>query len=395
MVVAAADELPRLLIELGVVIVALALLARVSNRFALSPIPLYLLAGLAVGEPGPVHIDVSHAFVSTAAEIGVVMLLLALGLQFTAEELQAGLRSGLPAGIFDAVANFTPGVAAGLFLGWGTVGALLLGGVTYISSSGIISKLLGDLGRLSNRETPVILTVLVFEDLVMAVFLPVVAVLATGAALSGSGLVKTFGSLGAVALALFVALRHGQRVSRVVQHRSDEVLLLSLVGLTCLVAGIAEGVGASAAIGAFLVGIAIADPVAERAEGLVGPLRDLFAALFFFLFGLQVNAADLVPVVGPAVTLAAVTVGTKVLTGWWAARRAGVGARGRLRAGTALVARGEFSIVIAEIGVAAGVAAGLGPLAAAYVLVLAVVGPVLARFYPPERTRRRVPASAG
>lgn len=225
------------------------ILARVSSRFALSPIPLYLLAGLAVGEQGPVHIDVSHAFVSTGAEIGVVMLLLALGLRFTAEELQAGLRSGLPAGIFDAAANFTPGFAAGLLLGWGTVGALLLGGVTYISSSGIISKLLGDLGRLSNRETPVILTVLVFEDLVMAVFLPVVALVATGAALSGSGLVKTLGSLGAVALALFVALRHGRRVSRVVQHSSDEVLLLSLVGLACVVAGIAEGAGEGLACG--------------------------------------------------------------------------------------------------------------------------------------------------
>lgn len=387
---AAAHELPRMLVELGVVVLVLALLSRLSHRFALSPIPLYLLAGLAVGEPGPLALDVSHDFVATGAQIGVVMLLLALGLQFTADELRTGLRDGWTAGVFDLVASFVPGFVAGLAFGWGPVGAFLLGGVTYVSSSGIVSKLLGDLGRLSNRETPVILAVLVFEDLVMSIYLPVAAVLAAGSVFSGSGLVKAAGSFAAVALALYLAMRHGHRVSRLVQHRSDEVLLLSLIGITCLVAGIAEGVGASAAVGAFLVGLALANPVSERAAGLVEPLRDLFAALFFFLFGLQIDASDLVPVLLPAVALAAVTAATKVLTGWWAARRQGIGSKGRLRAGVALVARGEFSIVIAELGVAAGLDARLGPLAAAYVLVLAVAGPILARFYPPVRARQRV-----
>lgn len=137
--------------------------------------------------------------------------------------------------------------------------------------------------------------------------------------------------------------------------------------------------GVSAAVGAFLVGIAVADPVSERASTLVGPLRDLFAALFFFLFGLQIDVGDLVPVLVPAALLAAVTAAGKVFTGSWAARRAGIAARGRRRAGTALIARGEFSIVIAELGVAAGVERQLGPLAAAYVLMLAVAGPLAAR----------------
>lgn len=121
---------------------------------------------------------------------------------------------------------------------------------------------------------------------------------------------------------------------------------------------------------------------ASRAANLIGPLRDLFAATFFFLFGLQVNLAELPPVLVPAVTLAVVTAATKIFTGWWAARRAGVARRGRIRAGTALVARGEFSIVIAELGIAAGVDERLGPLAAAYVLTLAIAGPLLARFTP-------------
>lgn len=376
------EHLSRVLTEFGVVILALALLARVSHRFGISPIPLYLLAGLAVGEQGLVTLDVSRDFVATGAEVGVVLLLLALGLQFTAEELRVGLRTGLPAGAFDAAMNFTPGFAAGLVLGWGVATAFLLGGITYISSSGIISKLLGDLGRLANRETPVVLTILVIEDLAMTVFLPIAAALAAGSALTGGRVLTIAASFTAVAVALFLALRRGRHISRVVAHRSDEVLLLSIIGLSFVIAGIAEHVGVSAAVGAFLVGIAVADPVAARAANLVGPLRDLFAAVFFFLFGLQVNAADLVPVLFPAIALAAITAATKILTGWWAARRAGIARSGRLRAGTALVARGEFSIVIAEIGIAAGVQARLGPLAAAYVPVLAVAGPLVARISP-------------
>jgi monovalent cation:H+ antiporter-2, CPA2 family len=150
-------------------------------------------------------------------------------------------------------------------------------------------------------------------------------------------------------------------------------------------------------VGAFLLGIALSSEVAERTRVLLGPLRDLFAAMFFLFFGLQIDPATLQPVFLPALLLAVVTAATKIYTGWWAAGRIGVAARGRFRAGTALVPRGEFSIVLAGIGVAAGLEPALGPLAAAYVLVLAVGGPVLARysdaiverFLPAKPTRAR------
>jgi len=147
-----------------------------------------------------------------------------------------------------------------------------------------------------------------------------------------------------------------------------------------VVAGVASRLQVSAAVGAFLVGIALSGPVQERASLLVSPLRDLFAATFFLFFGLQIDPADLVPVAAVAGGLALVTATTKVGTGWWAAAREGIARPGRLRAGTALVARGEFSIVIAGLGVAAGIEPDLGPVAAAYVLLLAVAGPVLTRF---------------
>ena len=141
------------LVELGAVILALALIARIMHRFGISPVPAYLLAGLAVGQRGVLRLDLSADFVSLGSEIGVVLLLLTLGLQYTADDLRVGLRDNAAAGVVDAVANFSPGVGAGLLLGWDLRAALVLGGVTYISSSGIIAKTLADRRRLGNRET--------------------------------------------------------------------------------------------------------------------------------------------------------------------------------------------------------------------------------------------------
>ncbi|MDP9005429.1 MAG: cation:proton antiporter [Actinomycetota bacterium] len=367
------------LVQLGVIVLALAVLARLADHTGFSPIPFYLLAGLVVGDGGLVGLELGDDAVAIGSEIGVVLLLLALGLEYTSEELGSNLRTGLPVGLVDLVANALPGVVAALVLGWSATGAVLLGGVTYISSSGVISKVLADLDRLGNRETPSILSVLVMEDLAMAVYLPVLAVLLAGGSVV-AGLVSVVVSLVAVASILFVALRHGATISRALLSRSDEALLLGVLGLTLVVAGVAAQLQVSAAVGAFLVGIAVGGTAQERATLLVRPLRDLFAAAFFFFFGLQIDPAGLRPALGTALALAVVSAATKVATGWWAARRIGVARPGRLRAGTALIARGEFSIVIAGLGVAAGVEGDLGPVAAAYVLILAITGPLVTRW---------------
>ena len=171
----------------------------------------------------------------------------------------------------------------------------------------------------------------------------------------GGGTVTVLVALAAVFVILFIALRHGALVSRLVWSKNAEVLLLSVLGITILVAGVAAQVKASAAVGAFLVGIAISGHVAVRAERVLSPLRDLFASVFFLFFGLSTDPRDLVPVLIPAVILAVVTMGTKVLTGYLAARKAGIGEAGRWRTGFALTPRGEFSIVIAGVAVASGI----------------------------------------
>ncbi|MEU1265592.1 cation:proton antiporter [Streptomyces cellulosae] len=369
-----------MLIELGAIILALGLLGRLAGRVGFSPIPLYLLAGLAFGHGGILPLQASEEFTAVGAEIGVVLLLLMLGLEYSASELVTNLKTQYPSGAVDFVLNAVPGAVAALILGWGPVAAVALAGVTWISSSGVIAKVLGDLRRLGNRETPVVLGVLVIEDLAMAVYLPILTAVLAGAGLAG-GSVTLLIALGTVGAVLYLALRHGRLISRAVSSDNAEMLLLVVLGLTLLVAGLAQELQVSAAVGAFLVGIALSGEVAEGASNLLTPLRDLFAAVFFVFFGLSTDPSDIPPVLVPALLLALVTALTKVATGWYAARRAGIKGGGRWRAGGTLVARGEFSIVIA--GLAVGVEPRIGPLATAYVLILVVVGPLTARWTEP------------
>jgi CPA2 family monovalent cation:H+ antiporter-2 len=258
-----------------------------------------------------------------------------------------------------------------------------MGGVTYISSSGIAAKVITDLGRIGNRETPVVLSILVFEDLAMAIYLPILT--ATLAGVSFLGGMQTVGvSLAVVTVVLLVALRHGHHVSKAVHSENSEVFLLNLLGAALLVSGLAAALQVSAAVGAFMLGIAISGATAHSATRILEPLRDLFAAIFFVAFGLNTDPASIPPVLAWALVLAVLTAATKIITGAWAAKRAGIARPGRFRAGAALIARGEFSIVIAGLAVTSGaVEAELAALATAYVLIMAVLGPLAARYIEP------------
>ncbi|MEH1014867.1 cation:proton antiporter [Micromonospora sp. CPCC 206060] len=368
-----------LLIEVGALLLGLGLLGRLSRRIGLSPIPLYLLAGLAFGHGGLLPLTASEEFFAVGAEIGVILLLLMLGLEYSAGELVGNLRAAAPAGLIDALLNALPGAAFALLLGWGWVAAVVLAGITWVSSSGVIAKVLADLGRLGNRETPVVLSVLVIEDLAMALYLPLVTALLAGTGLVGGSLALGI-AVFTVVLVLVVAIRYGHFISAMLSAKDAEALLLGVLGLTLLVAGIAQKLQVSAAVGAFLVGIALSGPVAHHATELLTPLRDLFATVFFVFFGLATDPREIPPVLLPALALAILTMATKTLTGYLAARRVGIAVPGRWRAGLALVPRGEFSIVIAGLAVAAGsVEPQLAPLAATYVLITVVTGPLLAR----------------
>lgn len=377
----ASNDVAFAFLELGVAAVALGLLARFAFRLKFSSIPLYLIAGLMFGNGGFLPVRFSGEFVQLGSEFGVVLLLFMLGLEYTGHELSSSLQQGLVPGIVDLLLNFTPGFVAGIVLGLGGTAAFLLGGVTYITSSSVVAKTLGDLGRLQNPETPAIIGLLVIEDLAMAAYLPVVAVLVSGKS-AVEGVVAVVVALLLVGVGLWIATKHGRRIGRFLSSPNDEGTLLTIMGLVLVVAGLAQQVHISAAVGAFLVGVAISGSVTKRIHRMFSPLRDLFAALFFLFFGLQVDPTSLLPALPVAVTLALVTGLTKIATGWIAAGRCDCGRSARLRAGAALVARGEFSVVIAGLGTAAGIGQTLGPIAACYVLLTAILGPVLTKFAP-------------
>jgi CPA2 family monovalent cation:H+ antiporter-2 len=341
----------------------------------------------------------SEEFIDIGAEIGVILLLLLLGLEYTAPELVGNLKAQARGGLLDIVLNAAPGAVVGILLGWSPVAVLAMAGVTYASSSGIVAKVLADLGRLGNRETPVVLSLLVLEDLVMALYLPILTATLAGLGVA-RGVVSVSVALVTVVIVLVIALTFGDRISHIMFDENDEVLLLRVLGLALLVAGIAAELQVSAAVGAFLVGIALSGEVAESARAILTPLRDLFAAVFFVFFGLHTDPTAIPDVALIAVALGIVSIATKIATGWWAAKRAGVQTIGRFRAGGALIPRGEFNIVIAGLAVSAGVEPDIGPLAAAYVMFLVVTGPILARYIEPaarayvRRRNARPPVAA-
>ena len=373
-----------LLVELGAILSALGLLARIARALHIPVIPLYLGAGLLFGHGGVVGLTASEDFLSISADIGVVLLLLMLGLEYSAGELTQSLRTQAPIGVLDLVFNALPGALLALLAGWGGLAAVTLAGVTWVSSSGVIAKMLGDLGRLGNREVPAVLGVLVLEDLMMALYLPLLTALllsSSGWAVAGAVAI----GVGIVTAILVLATRFGHTVSRLFTAEDQEALLLGVLGLTLLVAGVADQLKVSAAVGAFLVGIALSGTVAENAVEVLTPLRDLFAAVFFVTFGLRTSPGTLLPALPLALLLVVLTSITKVGTGYVAARRSGVKRRGRWRAGVALIPRGEFSVVIATLAVTAGVEARLGPLTACYVLLTIALATAVQKL--PDRLR--------
>ncbi len=371
----AAHSVPAFLIELGALLLMMAVLARLAHRTGFSPIPLYLIAGLVIGAIAPVQLNTNMVAIET--QLAVILLLFMLGLEYNAPELTDSLRAGLPAGLLDIALNFTPGALMGIALGWEPLQCVLLGGITYISSSSIIAKVLDDLNRLGNNETPAILSVLVLEDLAMAPYLPFIAVLVAGGTVAMAGLSLLI-AVTAVTVMIVIAKRHSHHVTRGISHSNDEVVLLTVIGFLLIAGGFGETLQISAGVIAFLIGITITGSLADQTRQLLEPLRDLFAAIFFVLFGIQVDVAQIPHVLGIAAALWLITSITKFATGWYAARRLCATA-GRFRAGMALVARGEFNIVIAGLAIAAGDSSMLAPLAATYVLLCAVTGPIFTR----------------
>jgi CPA2 family monovalent cation:H+ antiporter-2 len=368
------------LIALGGAFLAAGVLARLGRRVGLPTIPLFMVAGILLGPNTPGFELVEHPEeLELLAGLGLVLLLFYLGLEFTVDDLVGGGRRLAATGALYLTLNVGGGLALGFAFGWGTSEALVIAGAIGISSSAIVTKLLVELRRLSNPETGVILGIVVIEDLFLALYLALLQPVLGDA----EGFWSAFGEFGK-AFAFLVVLGAvarwgGQLVGRLVATDDDELLTISFLGLAVLVAGIAAQVGVSEAIGAFMVGLVLAEStVAERIGRLVLPLRDAFAAVFFFVFGLTIDPGDVVDVAGPIAIAVVVTLILNLTAGVFAARIYGYGPRAAANIGFTILARGEFSLILASLAVVAGLDPRMGPFVAGYVLILAIAGPLLA-----------------
>jgi CPA2 family monovalent cation:H+ antiporter-2 len=376
------------LLTVGQMFLAIAVAGAIATRVGLSVIPIYLVAGIllgpnvigALGGPAVPAGDV----VTILAELGIVFLLFFLGLEFSIDRLVASWDRISRAGVLDLVVNFPVGVALGLLLGWSIVEALLLGGIVYISSSAIITKSLLDLGWIANDESEPILGVLVFEDLVIAVYLAVVASLV----FESGGLVATLTSVGIAVgflLVLLAAVQFGDRFfERALEVTSGELFVLRVLGIAVPVAGAALALGVSEAVAAFFVGMGFSGSGhEERIERLLTPVRDTFAAVFFFWIGLRTDPVLIAGVAGILAVVVVVTTPTKLASGFYTGRLYGLDDRRSVRVGATMVTRGEFSLIIAATaatGATQTMTEVIPALAVGYVLVMSVLGTLLMQY---------------
>ncbi len=390
------------LLEVGVLFAAVAAVGVLAVRLGQSVIPFYILAGILSGpfvagrltesylgrELAVGTSEAAEHFIEIGAELGIVFLLFFLGLEFNLDRLLADREHVGRAGLIDLGVNFGAGFLLGLLLFGAVLPAFVLAGMVYISSSAIITKSLIDLGWIANEESGPMLGTLVFEDLFIAVYLAVLSALVLGGGDPLAAATSVGVALGFI-LALLVLVSAGTAwFGRLLDTTSNEFRILRATGVTVLLAGAALALGVSEAVAAFFVGMAFAgtDHV-EDLEGLLEPVRDVFAAVFFFWIGLVTDPALFPGVAGLVAVAVVVTTPTKFASGFWAGRVYGLSDRRATRVALGMVTRGEFTLIIASVvlaavapdagAIAADTARQLNAFAVGYVLVMSVLGTTL------------------
>jgi CPA2 family monovalent cation:H+ antiporter-2 len=368
--------------QLALTVAVLGGLGLVAGRFGLSAIPAYLLAGLLLGPNEPRELSFIEPSEMTAfvAELGIIFLLFFLGLEFTLERL---LRSGRHLGLggsIDLLINAGVGLLVGMVAFGFSFAAFLLAAGIYVSSSAVAVKGLIDFRRLADEETDLVLAILVVEDIAIAGVLGLAST--SGTAISPT-LAAVAKALAFITVALAVSRFGARLLDRALDRLPGEFFLLFTFAFVVAAAAVAKGLGLSEAIGALMAGVVLADTsVREEIEERFLAFRDIFAALFFFVFGLSIDVAA-VRDIGWLVALAVVfSVAAKLASGFGAGRVGGLTPRQSINVGAALVAHGEFTVIIAELAsrndaIPGSDRADLVAFAGLYVLATATLGVVL------------------
>ncbi|QKI83370.1 cation:proton antiporter [Kroppenstedtia eburnea] len=376
-----------LIFEVGLAIALIAVVGVFSTKLRFSVIPFYILVGMVVGPHAP-HFGIidlrfieSSVFIDFMGRLGVLFLLFYLGLEFSVGRLIKSGKSIVIGGSFYVAINFVSGLLLGWMMGFPLKETMVICGIMTSSSTAIVAKVLVDLKRTANPETEVIMGMIMFDDLFIAVHISLLSGLVLSGATSWTGVLFTsLTALVFILLFIVVGRRLMPWIDKALNVRSTELFLLLVIASLFLVSGFSETLHVAEAIGALLIGLVLAESVhAKRIEQLVLPFRDLFGAMFFFSFGLTIDPTSLGGAVWVAVVGVLLTIVANLLSGVFAGRASGVSAKSSVNIGFTLVSRGEFSIIMANIGKEGNLMPAVQSFAVLYVLILAVIGPLLTK----------------
>lgn len=392
-----------LIFEVGIAVALITLTGLISSRLRFSVIPFYILIGMAVGPHAPqigivdLRFIESSTFIEFMGRLGILFLLFYLGLEFSVSRLLKSGKAILTGGMFYVGLNFVSGLLLGWFMNLPLQETLVVCGIMTSSSTAIVAKVLVDLKRTANPETEIIMGMIMFDDLFIAIHISIL----TGLVLSGatsflSVLLVSLSALLFIVLFLIIGRKSIKYIDKALNIKSSELFLLTVMTLLFLVAGFSETLHVAEAIGALMMGLVLGESRhVSRIEHQIMPFKDFFGAIFFFSFGLTIEPSSLGGAVGMTIIAVILTIASNYGAGMIAGRLAGMSPKASLNVGFTLVSRGEFSIIMANIGKAGGLMASIQSFAVLYVLILAVLGPILTKESPRiyaqyERIRKRM-----
>lgn len=376
-----------LVFEVGTAFVLVALGAIIANKLRFSIIPFLIILGMLVG-PHALKIGIidltfieSDDIIQFLGRIGALFLLFYLGLEFSVGKLLKSGKNIVFGGSIYVVLNFVLGLIYGFIVGIPLMETLIIAGLFSVSSSAIVAKVLVDLKRTANTETELILGMILFDDIFLALFLTTMSGILLAGSTSVLGIfTSVLISIGYMLLFFIIAKKGYPLLNRWLDIKSDEIFVIVIFALLFFVAGFSETIHVAEAIGALLLGLVLSETEhRDRIEHLIIPFRDFFGAIFFFSFGLSIDPSTLVDAVWLAIGAVIITIFGNFVAGMIAGRKAGLSHKASTNIGLTIVARGEFSIIVANLGITAGLDPTLTPFTALYVLILAIVGPLMAK----------------
>lgn len=376
-----------LVFEVGTALLLVAIAALLAGRLKFSIIPFLIVLGMIVGPHAPTIGIFDFTFIESQAiidfmgRIGVLFLLFYLGLEFSVGKLIKSGKSIAVSGTIYVALNFVLGLLYGFITGFPMLETLIIAGFVSVSSSAIVAKILVDLRRTGNSETELILGIILFDDIFLAVFLSIMSGLLLGGATSiGGSILSVLISIGYMLLFFVIARKGTPILNKLLNIASDEIFIIVVFAALFFVAGFSETIHVAEAIGALLFGLALSETEhSKRIEKLVIPFRDFFGAIFFFSFGLSIDPLTLGGAIWLALGVVILTVVSNYVAGMIAGRRSGLSHKASSNIGLTIMARGEFTIIVANLGIAGGLMPILKPFSALYVLILAILGPLLTK----------------